>query len=206
MQFEYSPFKLSFMKTFLILLFCTIGFQSFSQIEFANVTFSGGVGPSLIFGHESWDGPVLGVQVNVASRLIEMNKNASVNAGLGVSFQGSAWDTGDFDGTTRLIYLNIPVLFNYNVSEDIYAEIGLQPGFLLSAKDKYDGMSEDYSDYVNGFELGLPFGAGYKINEQLTVGGRATLGITNLYAEDDSDEADHNFIIVAIVKYILDLN
>ncbi len=194
------------MKTFLILLFCTIGFQSFSQIEFTNVIFSGGVGPSLIFGHESWNGPVLGVQLNASSGIIEMNENTSINAGLGVSFQGSAWDTGDYDGVTRLIYLNIPILFNFNASEKFYAEIGLQPGFLLSAKDKYDGTIEDYSDYVNGFELGLPFGAGYKINEQITVGGRATLGITNLYAEDDSDKSDHNFMFVALVKYLLNFD
>lgn len=194
------------MKAFLILLLCTIGFQSFSQIEFTNVIFSGGVGPAFIFGHESWKGPVLGVQVNVESRLLELSDNSAISAGLGVSFQGSGWEEPDLSGNTNLAYLNIPILFNYEADEGFYAEIGLQPGFLLSAKDKYDGMSEDYSDYVNGFELGLPFGGGYKVNDQLSVGGRATFGITNLYAGGDSDKADHNFIIVAIVKYILDLD
>ena len=170
-----------------------------------DIAFLAGVGKSGIGGSnssESYVDPV-GVQVSIEAKLLELSENSSVSTGLGVSFQGAGWEENGESGDVKLTYLNVPVLYNYKSNSGFYGEIGLQPGILLSAKDKYDGESYDYKDWVKNFELGLPIGAGYMVNDQLGVGVRATFGITNL-DNTESDVSDHNFLIVGMIRYIID--
>ena len=80
--------------------------------------------------------------------------------------QGAGWEEdwgeGLFEGTTRLWYFNLPLTTRYYFTNNVYGEIGLQPGFLLSAKDNYDGGSYDLKDYVKTFDLGIPLGVTYE--------------------------------------------
>jgi hypothetical protein len=104
-------------------------------------------------------------------------------------------------GKVSLNYLNIPVLFNYHTNSGFYGEAGLQPGFLLRARDKIDGgESFDTKEYVNCFDLALPLGAGYHINDQISVGARATIGLTNLSNWGTGDK-DHNYMVMGVVRY-----
>ncbi len=67
------------------------------------------------------------------------------------SSQGSDYEESDegfdFSGTVKLDYLNIPVMAKYYVAEGFSVEAGPQVGFLLSAKDEYDGGEEDIKDF-----------------------------------------------------------
>ena len=92
------------------------------------------------------------------------------------------------------------------VNAGFYGEIGIQPSFLISAKDKPDGGdSYDFKDYINTFGIGIPIGAGYKINDQLGVGARAVFGLTNINSDGtemySSDDTDRNFLLFGIVSY-----
>lgn len=159
----------------------------------------------------SWRDPV-GGQVGIETRFIEFNENMSLNGGINFSIQGAAYeehgtydeymyDSYDLKGKVSLNYLNLPVLFNYQTNSGFYGEAGLQPGFLLRARDKIDGgESFDTKDYVNCFDLALPLGAGYHINDQISVGARATIGLTNLSNWGTGDK-DHNYMVMGVVRY-----
>lgn len=132
-----------------------------------------------------------------------MNENSSINAGLGISFQGAAYEEYEYSGAVKLTYFNVPFLYKYESDGGFYGEIGLQPGLLISAKDKVDGEdSYDYKDFVKNFELGIPVGVGYQLNEQIEIGVRATIGVTNL-DDSDWDMSYHNFLVVGLVRYLI---
>lgn len=115
--------------------------------------------------------------------------------GINVSMAGSKYQDTYVSGSVRLLYLNIPLLAQYSSPSGFFAEAGLQPGILLSAKDKYNGQSYDFKDYVRSFDLGLPLGIGYVCRSGLGAGVRVVPGIANLNKQS-SDGTDHNFAIL----------
>lgn len=157
-----------------------------------------GIGKSGIIGGESWVDPV-GFMAGVETRIISFSNQAFIRGGLGFSLQGAGYEESTVSGSVRLSYLNLPVLFTYKGKGKIFGEVGLQPGFLLSAKDKYDGESYDYKDHVNSFELGLPLGVGYAVNDKIHLGIRFTYGLTNLSSSGHG--TDHNYLIVGMLAY-----
>jgi hypothetical protein len=160
-----------------------------------------GLGKTMIQGDTSWNDPI-GAQVGLEYEVYRITENLSFNTGLGISYQGSAYEEPEFSGVVRLSYVSVPLLMNYECDRGIYGEIGLQPGFLLFARDKIDGSPESwsYGNAVKGFELGLPLGAGYRINEKLRLGVRATYGLTNM-ENWGSDIANHNLLITGVAAY-----
>lgn len=149
----------------------------------------------------SYEDPVA-AQVGVETKVMDINDQSSLSSGVNFTYQGGAYTDSYVSGKVRLGYLNIPVLYTYQFPSRVYGEIGLQPGFLLLAKDKYDGGSYDYKDHVNKFDLGLPIGVGYKINDQMSVGVRGTWGFGNV--EKSNDENTHNLLVVGMFRYDID--
>lgn len=185
----------------------------------SDISVLAGGGLSGVKDGESWEtkgGAIIGLE----SVIHEISPGSVIHAGSNLSFQGasytdsynpgefmgnvalkSASQEGEFSGNVNLVYLNFPVMYRYQSEGGFFGEIGLQPGFLLSAKDKYDGGgSEDYKDFVKGFEVGLPVGVGYKINDQISVGARGIYGLTN-FDDSGSSEKDHNYLFLGTVKY-----
>ena len=190
------------MKKIILLIFLAIFFQSCFFLNGLRVSSDvgviGGGGISNVSGGDSWESK-LGLQFGVETGIFNLGTGSGIHSGLGVSFQGANWSESYGSGEVNLAYLNVPILYNHQFDGGFYGEIGLQPGFLLSAKDKYDGMSVDYNDYVKGFELGLPVGAGYNINKMVSVGVRGTFGLTN-FDDSEGDESARNQLISATVK------
>lgn len=149
----------------------------------------------------SYKDPVA-AQVGVETKLMDINDQSSLSSGVNFTYQGGAYSDSYVSGKVRLGYLNIPVLYTYQFPSRVFGEIGLQPGFLLLAKDKYDGGSYDYKDHVNKFDLGLPIGVGYKINDQMSIGVRGTWGLGNV--EKSNNENTHNLLVVAMFRYSID--
>jgi len=94
---------------------------------------------------------------------------------------------------SNLSYLNIPVMAKYYVAEKFSLEAGPQIGFLLSAKEKFDYSGEDGSesgevdtkDFYKSIDFGVNFGAGYDFTENLSVGLRYNLGLSNILETED---------------------
>lgn len=200
------------MKKFIFLFLIALLIQSCAAII-------AGAGKSGIGGSDSGDSyeDPLGGIIGVETTIYNFNENSTLKTGINVTFQGAdyvedysdeydyGYDYGDnqISGKVALTYLNLPLLCNYMWESGFYAEAGIQPGFLLSAKDKMDGGgSYDFKNYVKGFELGLPIGFGYNVNEQLSVGVRGVWGLTN-NCDSGSGDKDHNYIIMGLVSYNL---
>lgn len=184
-----------------------------------------GAGITHVLGGESFD-PKAGGTAGVEVSVLECEAYSSINIGLLFSVLGAAYSEtysidpyslyqsksalfeNEFTGKVNLSYLQMPILYRYQANSGFYGEVGIQPGILLSAKDKPDGESSyDYKDYIKTFDLGIPVGAGYQINDRLSIGTRAVFGITNINTDGteiySSDDTDRNLMILAIARFKL---
>lgn len=132
----------------------------------------------------------------------------SVSLGLMYSIQGNSYpdyqDAGSEDGTyfgyrdwsTDLHYLNVPIMVNVYVARGFALKAGLQPGFFISGKTKYEETSfvvnedgsKEYGDvdkmkfdyHGNTFDFSIPVGASYEYMNVI-LDARYNLGLTNVY-------------------------
>lgn len=117
-----------------------------------------------------------------------------------VSSEGSKYDDVYANGKVVLTYLNIPLMAQLRDGLGFWAEAGVQPGFLLSAKDKYAGNSDDFKDYINSFDFGVPVGIGYLFAKKVGVNVRYTFGLSNINKVGDAK--DHNRVWGLRVFYL----
>ncbi|MGM8361197.1 porin family protein [Flavobacterium sp. ARAG 55.4] len=89
---------------------------------------------------------------------------------------------GDVD--FNLSYINVPVMAKYFASEKISLQVGPQIGFLVGAKAKFEGDSEDIKDDLETVNFGLNFGLGYELTENVAVDFRYNIGLTGITKED----------------------
>lgn len=156
---------------------------------------------SRIFGDsDSWDG-TFGVQGGVAAHVpFDCKLPLSMWAEINVSMQGAGWEDdwgeGLQSGVTRLWYLNVPLTARYPFGNGFYGEAGIQPGFLLVARDKWDGDWVDWREYLKTFDLGIPLGVGYDFPNNFGLNFRVIPGVININSGDYSDQyKDHNFVV-----------
>lgn len=198
-------------------IFYDVAHESKEPVSFLteDIKVIAGAGKSGIGGSESgesWEDP-LGGMAGMETKVYEINEISSLRTGFNFSFQGAGYtevyseddfmyaDEEGFSGTVSLLYLNFPLLYNLKIGNGFYAEAGLQPGFLIRARDKFEnGDSWDYKDYMKVFELGLPVGLGYEINEHFSVGARAVWGLTN-NSDSGSGDKDHNYLVMGTISY-----
>ena len=100
------------------------------------------------------------------------------------STQGAKQDGGD--GKLNLGYINVPLMFKYAIAEKFNVEAGPQIGFLVSAKEKYNGHSDDIKDSVNSVDFSIGIGASYDITKNLSADARYNAGVSNI-AKDSED-------------------
>ncbi|MFE3868985.1 porin family protein [Flavobacterium sp. LS2P90] len=96
------------------------------------------------------------------------------------SAQGVKLESGGDDGDLKLDYINIPIMAKYYVANTFSLEFGPQIGFLVSAKAKSGGVSEDIKDQVKSTDVSLGFGASYYFAEKFMLGARYNLGLTRI--------------------------
>ncbi len=185
------------MKTLLSAVLIALILYSCKSAQPPAARVTAGAGFSKISNGDSWRGTIGGMAG--AEICLPFSAVSSVNTGLNVSFQGSKYEeTYIENGRVNLVYINLPVMYGYQSPGGLYVEAGLQPGVLISAKDKYNGSTHDYKDAVKKFELGIPIGAGYRFNNGLGIGLRVIPGITNL---DDTGDKAHNFLGMLLLSY-----
>ena len=119
------------------------------------------------------------------------------SAGLLYSQQGCKFD-GD-DDEEKLDYINIPVLANYYVMPGLAIKAGIQPGFLMSAKDE---NSKSFKDHCKSFAFSIPIGASYEI-QNFVVDARYNLGLTKINKRGDKSHKNSLFSITVGYKFAL---
>ena len=111
----------------------------------------------------------------------------SVQPELQYSAQGSDYEEESFSGSVKANYLNVPVMAKFYVGHGFSVEAGPQVGFLMSAKDEYDGGDEDIKDFLKGTDFGVNFGVGYTLGSGLNFAARYNLGLSDVNDTDDLD-------------------
>lgn len=117
-----------------------------------------------------------------------------------------------YNYTNNLHMINIPVMFQYNVTPEFYLEAGPQFGFVAGAKGKtkIDGnvvginvnsdKTVDIKDNFNTFNFSLGAGAGYYFIPNLGVTVRYMAGLTDV-VKDNKGDAVHSGVFSAGLAY-----
>ncbi|MFP3831315.1 MULTISPECIES: porin family protein [Chryseobacterium] len=92
-----------------------------------------------------------------------------------------------YSASTKLDYIAVPVMFQYNALPNLYLEAGPEFGFMVSAKNKLknesngdSSTSDNYKDNFNTFNFGIGLGAGYYFTPNLGITARYVAGLTDI--------------------------
>jgi hypothetical protein len=105
--------------------------------------------------------------------------------------------TALINGDMSVIYLEIPIFFSYDISEDIKMSIGVQPSFIIGGKNDinarvivgeggfYDDIKRYYDNmrFLNFFDFALCLRGFYNISETFSIGLYGSRAITPLYKD-----------------------
>lgn len=112
----------------------------------------------------------------------------SVSAGLIYSMQGNKAKEDGVTLTTKLDYINIPILANVYVTKGLAVKLGVQPAFNVSDKQKLSGgkASVEPEDVgAESFDFSIPVGLSYEFNN-VVIDARYNFGVTNIAEGGDA--------------------
>ncbi|MCW4467442.1 PorT family protein [Flavobacterium sp. MFBS3-15] len=112
------------------------------------------------------------------------------------------------EGTTKMDYINLPVMAKIYLSDGFSLEVGPQIGVLVSGKISYDlnfegenvSGTEDASSELKSVDFAFNAGLGYKLPSGLFFQGRYSLGLTNTY-DGDFDTEGKNGVLQFSIGY-----
>jgi len=137
----------------------------------------------------------------------------AITAGALVAMEGTNIkdkDNVSKDGSITTTYLNVPILANYYIAKGLAIKAGIQPGFLLSLKNKIKEYSNGtWIDHeststtgFNKFDLSIPMGISYEISD-FVIDARYNLDLVNM--NKDKDGTVKNAVIMLTVGYKINL-
>lgn len=121
----------------------------------------------------------------------------SVSAGLIYSMQGNKAKEEGVTLTTKLDYINIPILANVYVTKGLAVKLGVQPAFNVSDKRKLSGGSASFEAEDVGaesFDFSIPVGLSYEYNN-VVFDARYNFGVTNIADGGDSKNSVFQFTL-----------
>lgn len=121
----------------------------------------------------------------------------SVSAGLIYSMQGNKAKEEGITLTTKLDYINIPILANVYVTKGLAVKLGVQPAFNVSDKQKLSGgkASVEAEDFgAESFDFSIPVGLSYEYNN-VVFDARYNFGVTNIADGGDSKNSVFQFTL-----------
>ena len=127
----------------------------------------------------------------------------SVSAGLIYSMQGNKAKEDGVTLTTKLDYINIPILANVYVTKGLAVKLGVQPAFNVSDKQKLSGgkASVEAEDVgAESFDFSIPVGLSYEYSN-VVFDARYNFGVTNI--ADGGDSKNSVFQITLGYKFAL---
>lgn len=188
-------------KTFSLLLLLFMVFISVAQ-EGSNAQKSGAIAGKLgayggvnfaniVGDDEEGNKNLTGFQLGLMYRLFSKGDLFSLWIEPGYNAIGAKYEETyagqTYSSTINLGYIMVPVMARFQAQNGLFGDVGVQPQFLISAKEKSDGDSEDIKDYINGFDFGIPFGVGYEYKMKMGIRAGYYLGLSNLIEDGGSD-------------------
>ena len=113
--------------------------------------------------------------------------------GLNYAQQGFKFEGEDFKETTKLDYLNVPIVGNFYVAKGLALKTGFQFGFLMNAKLD----SQDIKDLCNKVNFAIPIGVSYEI-ENVVLDLRYNLGLNKTNKADNGNKARTDLIQITL--------
>ncbi|MDN3723421.1 porin family protein [Aequorivita sp. SDUM287046] len=141
---------------------------------------------------------------------VPINERFSIQPEILYSAQGSEFEeSGSFEGipydykvTTKLDYIQVPIMAKVYLIEGLAIEAGPQVAFLVSDKYEFDGNVGPFDDNDEGdldendlssVDVSLGAGASYRLPMGLFFGARYNFGLSNVNdAADRDDYKIHN--------------
>ena len=178
--------------TLLLVTVFSIGFVNAQNKEDMSFGVKGGLNISSITNTDK-DGvnskSLIGFHVGFFSEFMISDKFA-IQPELLYSAQGVKLEDGGDRGDLKLDYINIPVMAKYYVANTFSLEFGPQIGFLVSAKAKSGGVTEDIKNRVKSTDVSLGFGGTYYFAEKFMFGARYNLGLTRIQKDLSPGESE----------------
>jgi opacity protein-like surface antigen len=177
----FNSTNIKLMKKAILLFVCAASLAVVSHAQ--DVRF--GAKGSLVLSTFSGEDAEMKVGFNLGALVqIPVAEQFMIQPELVYSAQGAKAE--DDDSKLALGYINVPVLAKYQSTSGFFAETGPQVGFLLSAKAKEDGDSQDVKDQLKKVDFSWGFGIGYQTASNLGINARYNLGLSTLPDEGDA--------------------
>ena len=138
--------------------------------------------------------PMVGMTLATITDFDNVKMKAGLVAGVEAEY-GISEKAKEGDGKMKLDYINVPILANYYVIPGLAIKAGIQPGFLMSAKDN-DGNS--FKDEMKKVDISIPLGASYEF-ENFVIDARYNLGLTK--GNKNGDKSRKNSVLMFTVGY-----
>ena len=113
--------------------------------------------------------------------------------GLNYAQQGFKFEAEDYKETTKLDYLNVPIVGNFYVAKGLALKTGFQFGFLMNAKLD----SQDIKDLCNKVNFAIPVGVSYEI-ENVVLDLRYNIGLNKTNKADNGNKARTDLIQITL--------
>lgn len=105
--------------------------------------------------------------------------------------------TALINGDMGVVYLDIPIFLNYDISENMILSVGVQPSFIIGGKNDinarvivgeggfYDDIKRYYDNmhFLNYFDFAVCLGGFYNISETFSIGLYGSRAFTPLYKD-----------------------
>lgn len=124
----------------------------------------------------------------------EYYTNIWLSISAGVNYDQQGWKLDKV--THKLDYLNIPVMANFYVANGLAVKIGLQPGFLLNAREGDIKVKSDYES----FNLCIPIGISYEY-QNFVLDARSNWGIKRVNKHYDDSNKWRSDLVTFTIGY-----
>ena len=190
-------------KIMMIAAMMLMSIGAFAQNEVGQFTLKPMVGLNLS-NVTKFDGKV---KVGVAAGLeaeYGITETFGITGGVLYSMEGCKnKDNSDFK--TSLDYINVPILANAYLFKGFAVKVGVQPGFLVRAKEKYSNggvaVDADIKDDCNKVQLSIPIGLSYEY-ANFVFDARYNLGLSKI---NKGNGSQRNSVFQITVGYKFDI-
>lgn len=175
----------NFMKKTKRIVLTSLAVFAFGVMNAQNVKFGvkAGINVSTLNGEKNVS-PKLGLAIGGFAEL-KLSEKFSLQPEVQYSSVGAESDASN--DMISMSYIYVPVMAKYYVANKFSLEAGPQIGFLTSAKyvqiDK-QVQTMNAKDLFKSTDLGLNFGAGYDINDNIQLSVRYSAGLSDVYRDE----------------------
>ena len=146
------------------------------------------------------DDPRTGLTIGAEGEYFTNTRNLSLTAGLLYTQQG--WmGKGTGPQTTKLNFINVPLMVNFYILKGLALKLGLQMGFRVSATEG----NESVGDLYEGFNLSLPIGVSYEFKSPITLDLRYIPALTPINKDSNSDWKMRSDVLTLTIGYKFEL-